>query len=362
LLEDSEVAASDKKESEDIIDKASTEQSNSKVSTSEIAGNKDDQDDRLRDSENDEIEEVKLADKTLPCVDSDASVQPTEIQTESSCEEEEVSTINTLMAVHGSDGEYTQDDDTEVEKKEVEEVGMVSKLNDDDSISNMANPYESAVDQRSMNDDSENNTIESSTSSTPMKTPASPPKHKKGRTARWWARSRKRHGGGYGTVGGGAYIPQVGDQVVYYQQAHEEAEFKFYDEEYLSKKSSGDETSPSSTAAASVSQVQDGKKKLGRPRKSETQDDQDKSKEKKKKDEEDAKKARRKRREELGGYGYPRWFGKEGTPHAVDCTVTAVRVNYPADWPQKLYDRMDAVLACGNIFCSSTLIIQYINI
>ena len=84
----------------------------------------------------------------------------------------------------------------------------------------------------------------------------------------------RRGGGGDGTAHGGAYIPQVGDQVCYYQQAQLEEE---------------DEPNP---------------KQLR-----------------------------------------PAWFGRQGTPHAVDCTVVAAQHRFRADHLQQLHDRMDRVLA-----------------
>lgn len=127
------------------------------------------------------------------------------------------------------------------------------------------------------------------------------------RTARWWARSEKRHGGGDGTRG--RYIPQVGDQVVYYQEAHREA----------CKQPENKEKGDVGASAGVTMNTSDS--------------------------EEVSANTEVKKEEVLEGY--PPWFGLDGSPHAIDCTVTAVTVQYPADWTQKLYSRMDAVLLAG---------------
>jgi len=122
-------------------------------------------------------------------------------------------------------------------------------------------------------------------------------------------RSTRRDGDG--SADGGLYVPQVGDQVCYYQAAHEEALAHEADEDDEEDQDTKRDDSKSKTS--DKQRISSAKAKKPVP--------------------------------PAPASGTPSWFRAPGSPHAVDCTVTAVTHRFQPDWPQKLYDRCDMVLS-----------------
>jgi hypothetical protein len=122
---------------------------------------------------------------------------------------------------------------------------------------------------------------------------------------------------------GRLFVPQVGDQVVYYPSAHLEL--------LLGPKAAHSLLTSQARAAASAAET--------------GEDHGDESTENAAAVAAANSPQMRALRAAAEKDGAPGWLGAHGAPHAVDCTVTAVQPRFSADWAQKLYARCDRMLS-----------------